>query len=66
MNISESQHLFSSITNIDKQISDSIDLFYIGTFIGLAGGFLCGCVIAYVNYIKKKRELASLPIQVTL
>jgi hypothetical protein len=66
MNISESQHLFTSITNIDKQITDSIDLFYIGTFIGLAGGLLCGCVIAHANYIKKKRELASLPIEVTL
>jgi hypothetical protein len=66
MNISESQHLFSSFTNLDKQISDSIDLFYIGTFIGLASGFLCGCVVAYSNYQKKKMALASLPIEVTL
>jgi len=66
MNISESQDLFTSITNIDKQITDSIDLFYIGTFIGLASGFLCACVIAHANYIKKKRALASLPIEVTL
>jgi hypothetical protein len=66
MNISENQHLFSSITNIDKQISDSIDLFYIGTFIGLASGFLCGCIIAHAKYIKKKRELASLPIEVAI
>jgi hypothetical protein len=66
MNISESQHLFSSFTNLDKLISDSIDLFYIGTFIGLASGFLCGCVVAYSNYQKKKMALASLPIEVTL
>lgn len=66
MNISESQHLFSTITNLDQQITASIDLFYIGTFIGLASGFLCGCVIAHANYIKKKRELASLPIEVAL
>jgi hypothetical protein len=66
MNISESQHLFSSFTNLDKQISDSIDLLYIGTFIGLASGFLCGCVVAYSNYQKKKMALASLPIEVTL
>jgi len=66
MNISESQDLFTSITNIDKQITDSIDLFYIGTFIGLASGFLCAGIIAYANYIKKKRELVSLPIEVTL
>jgi hypothetical protein len=66
MNISESQHLFSSISNLDEQITASIDLFYIGTFIGLASGFLCACVIAYANYIKKKRALASLSIEVTL
>jgi hypothetical protein len=66
MNISESQYLFSTITNLDQQITASIDLFYIGTFIGLASGFLCGCVIAHANYIKKKRELASLPIEVAL
>jgi hypothetical protein len=57
---------FSLILFIIDYFFKSIDLFYIGTFIGLAGGFLCGCVIAYVNYIKRKRELASLPIQVTL
>jgi hypothetical protein len=66
MNISESQHLFSSISNLDQQITASIDLFYIGTFIGLAGGFLCACVIARANYIKKKRALASLPIEVSI
>ena len=63
MNISETQHLFSA-TN--KQISDSIDLFYIGTFIGLAGGFLCACIIAHSNYRKKKMALAPLPIEVVL
>lgn len=63
MNISETQQLFSA-TN--KQISDSIDLFYIGTFIGLAGGFLCACVIVYFKYKKKKMALASLPIEVAL
>jgi hypothetical protein len=63
MNISETQQLFSA-TN--KQISDSIDLFYIGTFIGLAGGFLCACIIAHYKYRKKKMALASLPIEVVL
>ena len=66
MNISETENLFSSISNLDQQITASIDLFYIGTFIGLAGGFLCACVIAHVNYIKKKRALASLPIEVSI
>jgi len=66
MNISESQHLFFSINNLDQQITASIDLFYIGTFIGLASGFLCACVIAHANYIKKKRALASLPIEVSI
>jgi len=63
MNISETQYLFST-TN--KQISDSIDLFYIGTFIGLAGGLLCACVIVYFKYKKKKMELESLPVEVVL
>jgi hypothetical protein len=62
MNISETQQLFSAS---NKQISDSIDLFYIGTFIGLAGGFLCVCIIAHSNY-RKERALASLPIEVVL
>ena len=66
MNISEARDLFSSITNLDRQITDSIDLLYIGTFIGLASGILCGCVIVYFKYQKKKRELASLPIEVTI
>jgi hypothetical protein len=65
MNISENQHLFSSI-GVDQQITASIDLFYIGTFIGLAGGILCACVIAHANYIKKKRALPSLPIEVSI
>jgi heme/copper-type cytochrome/quinol oxidase subunit 1 len=63
MNISETQYLFSA-TN--KQISDSIDLFYIGTFIGLAGGLLCACVIVYFKYKKKKMELESLPVEVVI
>jgi hypothetical protein len=66
MNISDTQYLFSSISNIDHLITASIDLFYIATFIGLASGFLCACVIAYANYIKKKKALGSLPIEVTL
>uniref|UniRef100_A0A6C0H3M5 Uncharacterized protein n=1 Tax=viral metagenome TaxID=1070528 RepID=A0A6C0H3M5_9ZZZZ len=65
MNISENQHLFSSIS-VEQQITASIDLFYIGTFIGLASGFLCACVIAHANYIKKKRALPSLPIEVSI
>ena len=63
MNISETQYLFSA-TN--KQISDSIDIFYIGTFIGLAGGLLCACVIVYFKYKKRKMKLALLPIEVTI
>jgi len=66
MNFSENHYLFSAIDNIDQQITESIDLFYIGTFIGLASGFLCGCVVAYSNYQKKKMELDSLPIEVTI
>ena len=65
MNISENQHLFSSI-GVDQQITASIDIFYIGTFIGLAGGTLCGCIIAYYKYQKKKMELDLLPIEVTI
>ena len=65
MNFSESQHLFSSI-GVDQQITASIDLFYIETFIGLAGGTLCGCVIMYYKYKKKKMELDSSPIEVTI
>jgi len=49
MNISESQHLFSSI-GVEQQITASIDVFYIGSFIGLVGGILCGCVIIYFKY----------------
>jgi hypothetical protein len=63
MNISETQYLFSA-TN--KQTSDSIDLFYIGTFIGLAGGLLYACVIVYFKYKKKKMALASSPVEVVL
>jgi heme/copper-type cytochrome/quinol oxidase subunit 1 len=63
MNISETQYLFSA-TN--KQISDSIDLFYIGTFIGLAGGLLCACVIVYFKYKKRKMKLESLPVEVVI
>lgn len=46
MNFSENHNLFSAI-GVDQQITASIDLFYIGTFIGLAGGTLCGCIIVY-------------------
>jgi hypothetical protein len=65
MNTSDNQHLFSSI-GVDQQITASIDIFYIGTFIGLGGGILCACVIAHANYIKKKRALPSLPIEVSI
>jgi hypothetical protein len=65
MNFSENHYLFSSI-GVDQQITASIDLFYIGTFIGLAGGTLCGCIIVYYKYQKKKMELDSLPLEVTI
>jgi len=65
MNFSENHNLFSAI-GVDQQITASIDIFYIGTFIGLAGGTLCGCIIAYYKYQKKKMELDSLPLEVTI
>jgi hypothetical protein len=65
MNISENQHLFSSI-GVDQQITASIDLFYIGTFIGLAGGILCACVIAYFKYKKRQMELVSPRLEVSI
>jgi len=65
MNFSENHYLFSSI-GVDQQITASIDLFYIGTFIGLAGGSLCACIIIYFKYKKRKMELDSLPIEVSL
>jgi hypothetical protein len=65
MNFSENHYLFSSI-GVDQQITASIDIFYIGTFIGLAGGTLCGCVIMYYKHKKKKMELDSLPLEVTI
>ena len=43
----------------------SIDIFYIGTFIGLIGGFLSMCIIGFYKYKKRKLELVS-PIEVTL
>lgn len=65
MNISEAQYLFSSISH-NKPYVSSDDLFYIGTGIGLAGGLLTWCVIAYFKYQKKKMELESLPIEVAI
>ena len=65
MNISETQYLFSSI-NHNKPYIDSDNLFYIGTGIGLAGGLLTWCVIAYFKYQKKKRELESLSNDVAI
>lgn len=65
MNISEARYIFSSI-NHNKAYIDSDDIFYIGTGIGLAGGLLTSCVIVYFKYQKKKRELASLSIEVTI
>ena len=65
MNISDVSFLPSSSFNL--RITDlSIDLFYIGTFIGLAGGSLCACIIIYFKYKKRKMELDSLPIEVRL
>jgi hypothetical protein len=43
----------------------SIDIFYIGTFIGLSGGFLSMCIIGFYKYKKRKLKLES-PIEVTL
>jgi ABC-type nitrate/sulfonate/bicarbonate transport system permease component len=65
MNTSENQHLFSSI-GVEQQFTASIDLFYIGTFIGLAGGILCACVIVYFKYKKRKMELVSPRIEVSI
>ena len=66
MNISETHYLFSSISTIDRQIANSIDIFYIGTFIGLAWGILSWCVICYFKYKNRKMELASLSIEVAI
>ena len=66
MNISETHYLFSSISKFDQQIANSIDIFYIGTFIGLAWGILSWCVIWYFKYKKRKTDLASFPIEVTI
>ena len=45
----------------------SIDIFYIGTFIGLSGGFLSMCIIAFYKYKKRKLELeAAIFIEVTI
>ena len=44
----------------------SIDIFYIGTFIGLIGGFLSMCIIAFYKYKKRKLELGSIVIEVAL
>lgn len=65
MNISTTQYLFSSINHKREQI-DPDNLFYIGTGIGLAGGLLTWCVIAYFKYQKKKRELESVPNEVII
>jgi len=65
MNISDSQELFSSISHNRSQVNPD-HLFYIGTGIGLAGGLLCACVIAYFKYKRRKMELESIPIEVTI
>ena len=44
----------------------SIDIFYIGTFIGLIGGFLSMCIIGVYKYKKRKLELGSIVMEVTL
>ena len=66
MNSSETFYLFSSISNIDQQIANSIDLLYIGTFIGLAWGILIWCVICCFKYKKLQRELDSIPNEVII
>jgi hypothetical protein len=65
MNISETQYLYSSISHNRDPINPD-DLFYIGTGIGLATGVLCASIIAYSNYIKKKRDLESVPIEISI
>jgi hypothetical protein len=65
MNISETQDLFSSISSNRSQVNPD-DLFYIGTGIGLAGGLLCACVIAYFKYKRRKMELESLVVEVAI
>jgi hypothetical protein len=65
MNISETQDLFSSISSNRSQVNPD-DLFYIGTGIGLAGGLLCVCVIAYFKYKRRKMELESLLVEVAI
>lgn len=44
----------------------SIDIFYIGTFIGLSGGFLSMCIIGFYKYKKRKLKLESIVFEVTL
>lgn len=65
MNISETQELFSSISHNHAQVNPD-ELFYIGTGIGLAGGLLCWCVIVYFKYKKRKMELESLSVEVSI
>jgi len=65
MNISDTNYLFSSISN-NKPYVNSDDLFYIGTGIGLAGGLLCACVIVYFKYKRRKMELESLVVEVAI
>ena len=43
----------------------SIDIFYVGTLIGLSGGLLWMCIIGVYKYKKRKLELGA-PIEVTL
>lgn len=65
MNISDVSFLPSSSFN--PQIRDlAFDLFYIGTFIGLAWGILTWCVICYFKYKKRKMELDSKPNEVVI
>lgn len=53
MNFSENHNLFSAI-GVDQQITASIDLFYIGTFIGLAGVLFADVLLCIINIKKRK------------
>ena len=63
-----SSDLFILPSFIDKLTTRnlSIDIFYIGTFIGLIGGFLSMCIIGVYKYKKRKLELGSIVMEVTL
>jgi hypothetical protein len=48
----------SNIVDLNDSLVLSIDLLYIGTFIGLCGGILIWCIIIYFKY--KRKQIAKL------